>query len=387
MDNIEALKSEIAQLKQENEQLKALATGAEVLSPHGINEAKLLRFRTVFESSRLGNKIIDSNLNILQVNPALVSLLGCASEKAVIGTRILDYAPVEFHKDWHVFQENLWHKSTPSFSLDTCLSKKDGTIIWVHVTSILFQDQGDTLGFTVIEDITEQHNLRLQKEEFVGIASHELKTPVTSLKAVIQLLNRVIKKEPENSTKIANLAEHAQLYTAKLIHLVDDLSDSTKIEQGQLMLNKIHFPLSNVLEECCNHIPVDGKHYITNKGDLDTEVFADQNKIEQVLINFVNNAVKYAPDAEEIIIEVENLEDKVKVTVIDQGPGIAVDSALQVFNRYYRVTKERNRRTGLGLGLYISAEIIKRHQGEIGVNTEPGKGSAFWFTLPHVTKD
>jgi PAS domain S-box-containing protein len=386
MENIEALKSEIAKLKNENEQLKALINGAEVLKPDGFNDAKLLRFMTVFESSQLGNKIIDSNLNILQVNPALVSLLGCQSEAHVIGTRILDYAPVEFHKDWHVFQENLWHKLTPFFSLDTCLSKKDGTVIWVHVTSILFKDQGETLGFTVIEDITEQHKLRVQKEEFVSIASHELKTPVTSLKAVIQLLNRMIKKDPENTAKIADLAAHAELYTTKLIHLVDDLSDSSKIEQGQLSLNKIHFPLTNVLEECCNHIPVDGKHYITNKGELNTEVFADQNKIEQVLINFVNNAVKYAPDSEEIIIEVENLEDKVKVTVIDHGPGIAVDSALQVFNRYYRVGKEGNRRAGLGLGLYISAEIIKRHQGEIGVNTEPGKGSAFWFTIPHVPK-
>jgi PAS domain S-box-containing protein len=387
MDHIKALKSEIAQLRKENEQFKALAATPEVLTHNGVPEADLVRYKTVFDTSRLGNKIINSDLIILDINPALVKLLGFQSEEQVIGTRILDYAPAEFHKDWLIFQENLWHKSTPSFSLDTCLAKQDGTVVWVHVTSILFQDQEETLGFTVIEDITEQHDLRLQKEEFVSIASHELKTPVTSLKAVIQLLNRVIKREPENSIKIADLASHAELYTTKLIHLVDDLSDSTKIEQGQLSLNRNSFPLSNVLEECCNHIPVDGKHYITNKGELETVVFADQNKIEQVLINFVNNAVKYAPDSEEIIIEVENLHDKVKVAVSDTGPGISAEDASQVFNRYYRVAREGSRRAGLGLGLYISAEIIRRHDGEIGVITEPGKGSAFWFTIPHLERE
>ena len=120
-------------------------------------------------------------------------------------------------------------------------------MVWVHVTSILFEEGDQTLGFTVIEDITEQHDLRLQKEEFISIASHELKTPITSLKAVTQLLNRMIKKEPAISEKIASLASHAELYTTKLIHLVEDLSDSTKIQQGQLSLNKSSFPLSNVL--------------------------------------------------------------------------------------------------------------------------------------------
>jgi PAS domain S-box-containing protein len=384
MDNINALKSEIAQLRKENEQFKALEASEKTPGPKGSTTANLMRFRTVFESSRLGNKIIDADLNILQVNPALVRLLGFQHQDNLIGTKILDYVPEQFQKDWYLLQQNLWHESTPSFSLDTCLRKADGTVVWVHVTSILFRDQQETLGFTVIEDITEQHKLRQQKEEFVSIACHELKTPVTSLKAVIQLLNRVIKREPENAGKIADLASHAELYTSKLIHLVDDLSDSTRIDQGQLSFNKIRFSLSQVLNECCNHIPVDGKHYITNKGAIDTEVFADQNKIEQVLINFVNNAVKYAPESKEIIIQVENLPHQVKVSVIDQGPGISQEDAAKVFNRYFRVEQEGGRRTGLGLGLYISAEIIRRHEGEIGLSSEIGKGCAFWFTIPHA---
>ena len=384
MDNIKALKSEIAQLKKENAQFKALAIEQDNSNLDGLTKKSLMRFKTVFESSRLGNKIIDANLNILQVNPSLVKLLGFNKKEQVIGTRILDYVPDDFRKDWIVFQENLSHKSTPSFSLDTCLSRIDGTVIWVHVTSILFEEGDQTLGFTVIEDITEQHKLRLQREEFVSIASHELKTPITSLKAVIQLLNRMIKKEPVIAEKIANLASHAELYTTKLIHLVEDLSDSTKIEQGQLSLNKNNFLLSKVLDECCNHIPVDGKHYITNKGDMETVVFADQNKIEQVLINLVNNAVKYAPDSEEIIIEIKNQGDKILVCVIDYGPGISPDSLPKVFNRYYRVSREGVRRSGLGLGLFIASEIIRRHDGEIGVNSELGKGCQFWFTIPHL---
>jgi len=124
MDNIKALKSEIAQLKKENAQFKALAIDRNSLKPDGLTAKNLMRFRTVFESSRLGNKIIDSYLNILQVNPSLVKLLGFENKEQVIGTKIFDYVPDDFKKDWLVLQENLWHKSTPSFSLDTCLRKK-----------------------------------------------------------------------------------------------------------------------------------------------------------------------------------------------------------------------------------------------------------------------
>jgi PAS domain S-box-containing protein len=380
LGTIKSLKSENVILRKEIQRLKrAENSKAEQL----VYQESQMRFRTIFELSKLGNKIITSDLKINQINPAMVALLGYNHKEEIIGTQILDYSPKEYHAHWKLLQEHLWEKATPSFSLETVLIKKNKTLIWVNVTSILFPDQGHNLGYTIIQDITEQHALKLQKEEFIAIASHELKTPITSLKAVLQLLNRMIKKEETIPEKIANLAYEAQLYTAKLIHLVEDLLNASKLEQGQLSVNKRKFPLSEVIEGCCNHMRLDRKHYVTHQGDLSIVVNADRNKIDQILVNFVNNAVKYAPASEEIAIKVEQLPNSVKISVTDKGKGIPSEDLPHLFERYYQVGKGEKHSSGLGLGLYISAEIIKKHHGEIGVESKIGEGSSFWFTLPN----
>jgi PAS domain S-box-containing protein len=229
-DIIKSLQSEIAGLNSEIQQLKAAAKTEDInKQSHFDYQESQKRFRTVFESSRLGNKIISSDLKIQQVNPAMVTLLGYSSKEDLIGTKIIDYSPADHKKHWQILQEKLWKKATPSFSLETTLIKKDGSIIWCQVTSILFQDKGETLGFTIIEDITEKHQLRLQKEEFISVASHELKTPLTSLKAGLQLLNRKIKNEPVITDKHISLAQSAVTHTSKLSSLVAYLLNSTKI--------------------------------------------------------------------------------------------------------------------------------------------------------------
>jgi signal transduction histidine kinase len=281
-----------------------------------------------------------------------------------------------------MLQKQLWKEATPSFSLETVLIRKDGSLIWCQVTSILFPDQGETLGYTIIEDITEKHDLRLQKDEFIGIATHELKTPITSLKASLQLMNRMIKNESAIPEKIAKLAADAQLYTLKLTHLVEDYLNTAKYEQGKLSINKRCFPLSDVIDGCCNHVQLDRRHYVTHSGDLAIEVYADRHKIDQVIVNFVNNALKYAPASEEIAIRVEQLKDHIKISVSDKGAGIPPEDIPHLFDRYYQINKGNTQTPGLGLGLYISAQIIKAHGGEIGVDSELGKGSTFWFTLP-----
>ncbi len=156
---IESLKSENEVLKQTVYRLttsKAIHNSVE----HPDNKESHDRFQTVFESSSLGNKIISSDLKILQVNPALVTLLGYSSKQDIIGTRILDYSPLDHHQHWQTLQENLWTHASSSFSLETALIKKDGSVIWCQVNSILFQDEGETLGYTIIEDITNHHRLR-----------------------------------------------------------------------------------------------------------------------------------------------------------------------------------------------------------------------------------
>jgi PAS domain S-box-containing protein len=342
------------------------------------------RFSTIFELSRLGNKIIDQDLKILQVNQSLVTLLGYENKEELIGTKIFDYAPTDRREDWSFLQQKLWSNLTPSFSLETCLVRRDGSLIWCQVTSILIPENGKRLGYTILEDVTEQHNLRLQREEFISVASHELKTPITSLQATLQVINQIVKAKLGVPPELEKLGANAQRHVTKLIHLVEDLLNTTKIEQGQLALNKTRFTIADVTDGCCSHIQLAGEYHITFTGDHSLKVFADQFKIDQVIVNLVNNAVKYAPESKQIIINVERMDKATRISVVDYGKGIPEDQQRQLFNRFFRGKEQADQVSGLGLGLYICSEIIRRHGGEIGVESELGKGSTFWFTLPDV---
>lgn len=365
--------TEIERLQQENDLLKKDKVAYEEIQH---------RFETVFELSRLGNKIIDPELNILQVNQSLVTMLGYERKEDIVGTRIFDYAPADRRDDWKFLQQKLWAHLTPSFSLETCLLRKDGILIWCQVTSILIPEHGQRLGYTILEDVTEQHNLRLQREEFISVASHELKTPITSLKATLQVMNQIINVKPGMPPELVKFGQNAQHHVTKLINLVEDLLNTTKIEQGQLALNKTIFTMADMIDGCCSHIRLAGEYNILYQGDHSLKVFADQFKIDQVIVNLVNNAVKYAPQSKDIIINVERQDRATLVSVTDRGDGIPKDQIKQLFERFFRVKEQAAKTSGLGLGLYICAEIIRRHSGEIGVESTVGEGSTFWFTIP-----
>ena len=341
------------------------------------------RFRTVFEESPVGNKIIDKDLKILQINIAMVQLLGYETKEELVGTKILDYTPEPYRKDWAFLQEQLWSRNSNSFSLESAITRKDGQLIYCRITSILFKDKDETLGYTTIQDISDQYLLRQQKEEFISVASHELKTPVTSLKASVQMLYKVIQSGVMDAEKLLKLANSASLGVNRLMHLVEDLLSTTRLEQGQLSLNKAHFKIGSLLDMCCDHVQLGGNYYLTFHGDRELSLFGDQYKIEQVLVNMINNAIKYVPRSKEIILKAETIDQQVKISVIDHGEGVSDLDKTHLFERYYRVQNETTQRSGgLGLGLYISAEIIKRHGGEIGVENGADRGSCFWFTLP-----
>ena len=154
------------------------------------------------------------------------------------------------------------------------------------------------------------------------------------------------------------------------------------MNEGQLHLQMRNFNISQAVEECCSQIDREGKHRIIVEGDTALDLYADSDRIQQVIVNFVNNAIKYAPDARDIRIRATDAGEKIRVAVIDSGPGIDKEKSLHLFDRYYRVDSEGSQYSGLGLGLYISSEIIKKHKGEIGVESKPGVGSEFWFTIP-----
>jgi len=259
----------------------------------------------------------------------------------------------------------------------------DESVHWIRTQAKIYYDTDNTpvrmLG--TILDITEFKRLQQQKDDFISVASHELKTPMTSLKASIQILDKLIKTDGDTG-KISTFIEKANISLSKMQHLIESLLNVSKITAGQLALNKSHFKAGDMITESCDHVRMAGEHELIITGDTDNELYADRSKIEQVIVNLVNNAVKYAPLSRRIIIHVTRRTKTVKISVQDFGEGIAYDKIPHLFERYYRVDAAGVQYSGLGLGLYISAEIVERHGGKIGVNSEAGKGSIFWFTLP-----
>ncbi|WP_316797695.1 PAS domain-containing protein [Pedobacter frigidisoli] len=259
---------------------------------------------------------------------------------------------------------------------------RDGSLHWIQAHGRpRFDENGKAdrmVGMTL--DITEAKYFEQRKDDFLSIASHELKTPITSLKASIQLLERI--KDNSYSNMHIRLIEQIGKSVTKMGILVDELLNMNRVSQDQLQLERTNFNLYDMLSLSCNHVRLEGKHLLRLSGEKDVIVYADEHRIDQVVINFVNNAVKYAPDSMTIEIEVEKVDSSIKVSVKDFGPGIQADILPNLFDRYYRVDHSGKAYSGLGLGLYICSEIIKKHGGEIGAHSEIGVGSTFWFTLP-----
>lgn len=242
---------------------------------------------------------------------------------------------------------------------------------------------GTLLDITVQKLIDEAtRELLSKKDEFISIASHELKTPVTSLKAILQILERTtLHKEEMKSVHV--FVQKANKQIDKLTELIKDLLDVTKIQAGKLELKRTRFILSELIEECWEGLQANSLlHQILLEGEANVEIFADRNRLEQVLVNLISNAIKYSPESDKVIITVEKMTEGVKIAITDFGIGIPQDKIPLLFDRFYRVDEHSQRYAGLGLGLFISAEIVKQHQGHIYVESKEGKGSTFWFTIP-----
>jgi len=237
-------------------------------------------------------------------------------------------------------------------------------------------------GIGTFMDVTNRRKIMEQKDEFINVASHELRTPVTSLKAAIQVLERM--RDNPKPEIFAKMLAQATKSLNRLTGLIGDLLDSNRISLGKLNIRKTKFNLGNLLTDCSQHVRNAGKHEIIMQGDMNLTVEADEQQIDQVIVNLLNNAVKYATGSRNIYIIAEKLDHEIKISVKDDGPGIQPEQLAHLFERYYRVDYSGFQFSGLGLGLYICSEIIKKHGGRIGVDSEPGNGATFWFTLPTV---
>ena len=274
--------------------------------------------------------------------------------------------------------------SEEKVDLELCIEKRDtGQCRWHLLRAIpIIESETIVKWVGTFTDIEEQRKALDKKNEFISIASHELKTPLTSIKAYVHLLHSAIQEESKDQATI--FIERMEKQIDKLYLLIADLLDISKIESGKLKFNKTHFNfktlLSNTIETVRQTYP---RSNITVLGYPSIEIFADDMRIEQVLINYLSNAIKYSPDNDDVEIAIKVSDDnQLHVSVRDFGIGIAHESRDHIFKKFYRDEASSNRFQGLGIGLYICAEIIKRHNGSYGVESEPGEGSVFYFSIP-----
>ncbi|WP_312825752.1 ATP-binding protein [Epilithonimonas sp.] len=231
-------------------------------------------------------------------------------------------------------------------------------------------------------DIDEFKQFQQQKDNFLGIASHELKTPLTSLKLYSQFLEKNLRKQDDH--KNADVAQKMDDQINKLTSLINDLLDVTKMQNGKILLNTIKFDFDELVDEVIAEQQMSTSHRIYLENERIGNIYGDKNRISQVMTNLISNAIKYSPDSDKIQITTKLTEqDYVHFSVRDFGIGIPEDKQDRVFEQYYRVSGSKEHTfPGLGLGLYISSEIIKRSGGRIFVNSVEGKGSDFCFEIP-----
>lgn len=260
--------------------------------------------------------------------------------------------------------------------------KSDDKYRWHIAKASAIKDENGKVKFWVgaATDIEEQKMKEQKKDEFISVASHEMKTPLTTAKAYLQLLEHSLTQEDE---KFFLYAKKASAAVKRLNDLISELLDVSKIQFGKLNFNIENFDFNEMIDQAIENIQyASPNHVIIKTGEVDRVVTGDKERLQQVVINLLSNAVKYSPESDKVFIHIENDEREIKVSVKDTGIGISSQNLEKIFERYYRVEDNSIQFSGLGIGLFISHEIIQRHHGKLWAESEPRKGSTFYFTLP-----
>ncbi len=277
---------------------------------------------------------------------------------------------------------------------ETIRQSKKGEHIPISLTiSPILDDQKKIIGASKIaRDITDTLNSRKEREalyqeievlsrkkdDFIAMTTHELKTPITSLSAFLQVLAMQEIPLEDQQKFVSRCARQVD----KLMVLINDLLNFTRIQSGKLELRYETVDLINMLNEVLAGLTQFTTHSITVNSPDYLGIYADPFRIEQVLTNFIGNAIKYSPLNTPIEIFISETENDIRVEVADAGIGIKEQFISELFTQFYRAVETNHHIQGLGMGLYISKEIIERHGGTVGVESKQGEGSMFWFQLP-----
>lgn len=338
-------------------------------------------YRVIVNQAVAGIIRIDLAENIIFCNTQFAIMLGYSHDE--LFHKKLSELVHDDDKSHHFQLLETLKKDHQGFVIEKRLKCKDGSFLWVNnYNAPIYSGKGNLQSIAIISvDISSQKAIEKQKNDFIMVASHELKTPLTSIKAYGELLQEIFDKNGDsNSGLITKLNKQI----TRMIKLVYELLDTSRIAEGKLLLSPEIVDMNDLIIECIEEVRLTpaGKQIIVRADDVPL-VFVDKERICQVITNFISNAQKHSPHNKNILISCENIKDAVLVKVRDFGNGIKKEFQEKVFKKFFQVNKQSSS-PSLGLGLYISREIIKRHGGEIGVISPPDSegGSEFYFTIP-----
>ncbi|WP_245605254.1 PAS domain-containing sensor histidine kinase [Niabella soli] len=325
-------------------------------------------------------------------NPAAERLFGY-SEKEVLGKHISLIIPEDrIHEEDFIIQQI--SKGLRLEHFETMRVTSDGRQIPISLTlSPIFNERHEIIGASkIVRDISENITAKQEKEqlyeeikmlnkkkdEFIALATHELKTPITSLRGFLEVLQKNVSPEGINFS----LLERCSRQVNKLIMLLNDLLDVSRVQLGKLQLRYEYFNIVSMATEVLSSFIHFEKHTLSVKNREPIIVYADRIRLEQVLTNLVNNAIKYSPSGGDVEIKIWESRDNIHLSVRDEGIGIDNEHLAEIFSQFYRAVDDQSNISGLGIGLYISKEIIVRHGGTIEAKSRKGGGSVFTVSLP-----
>lgn len=343
------------------------------------------RLNMALEASTLGVWDLDVKADLMSTNQHHAQIFGSSGDITVWSSKMI-YQFI-FSEDKSTFQHAIDKAlfKTGKLNIQFRIVWPDKSIHWVHsIGTVYYNEKNEPVRMLgTVQDISERKEQERHKDEFISTVSHELKTPVTSLKAFCQVLQR--KFDNAGNQLAAEMLSKMDNQINRLNLVIHDLLDVTRIEGNKLQFRHSLFSFGTLLKEIAEQVQRTCDTHIIDINHVDSVVnlYGDEERIGQVLTNLLTNAVKYSPGKDRVLVTVTTGDNELTCIVKDFGIGIPEDKQELIFERFFRIQSENMAAgSGLGLGLYISAEIIKRQNGKIWMESKPGDGSAFYFSLP-----
>ncbi len=357
---------EFEKLRQQHEQARAW---------------ELAQQQALFNSMSEGVLVLDADGRVRLVNQALERLFGVTGD--LRGRTVME--ALRLHQVQELVNRTLVEGQVQEFELE--LPGLDGNRSLQVNSAVVLGPDGRQQGIILVcHDLTRLKQLENTRREFVANVSHELRTPLSLIKGYVETLIDGAKDNPEVATKFLNTIEkHAD----RLTYLIEDLLTISRLESGQIVMNLQRIEPHVVVERVIGDLEAKAaakQAQLVNEVPVETVVHADADRLQQVFFNLVDNAIKYGLTGGNVVIGARKKDNKqVEFWVRDDGPGVPAEAQTRVFERFYRVDKARSRDAGgTGLGLAIVKHIVQSHGGEVWVNSEPGEGATFCFTLPEA---